>query len=491
MRIRPANVTEIKAGGLILGMDRKCRRVYYNAEDTHAFILGATRSGKSRCLVLPSIGLIGMSGESMVVVDVKGELYGYTYPYLESCNYEIIRLDFSNPRKTMQYNFLQMVIDACNEGDIPKAVTKARDVATLLIQGGEHTEPVWIDGARAITMMGILAVVMDNQNRPRYQNLANVRQFIATMCTPVGEKHKLPLEQYLDQFDEDSPLKNAMAIAQITPSKMRGSFYSQALTALEMFTDPYMHEMTAETSWEPEAMGRRRQAVFIVLPDERKTYHSLAALFVMQQYQRLVEQATGRGGRLKNRVHFVCDEFGNFVKIPDMSTILTVSGGRGIRFYLFLQDTNQLDELYGDKVGRTIRANCETWVYLQTDDGNTLKELSEKLGNYTIKAPGISGSSRGDATASYNLTGRPLLMPEEIKRLKRPYQLVTSRAAPAIHYMPDISKTVFNRLFGMGEPEHNRKLLLRRLKHGDDLVPKPQYAIQDWQMFVDMALVSQ
>lgn len=481
-------LSKIKKGGLIVGMSKSHYKIYYNADDTHGFILGATRSGKSRCLVLPSIGLIGMSGESMVVVDVKGELYGYTYPYLERLGYEVIRLDFSNPAKTESYNFLQMVIDANNEGNLSKVVTKARDVATLLIPSSDHTDPIWTDGARAIIMMGILAVVMDYKDRPQYQNLANVRQFIATMCVPVGPKGHLPLEEYLKNLDPNSPLQTAMAIAQIAPSKMRGSFYGQALTALEMFTDPYIHTMTATTNWEPEAMGRRKQVVFLILPDERKTYHPLAALFVMQQYQRLVAEASKRGGRLKNRVHFVCDEFGNFVKIPDMSTLLTVAGGRGMRFYLFLQDTNQLDDVYGDKVGKTIRSNCETWIYLQTDDNSTLKELSEKLGNYTIKAPGVSGSSRGDATASYNFAGRPLLMPEEIKRLKRPYQLVTSREAPAIQYLPDISKTIFNELFGMGHAEHNRRLLLNRLNRTPDTIPNPQYATADWQLFVDQTI---
>lgn len=481
-------LSEIDKGGLIVGMSKNGKKLWYNSDDTHAFVLGATRSGKSRCLVLPSIGLIGMSGESMTIVDVKGELYGYTNTYLHRQGYEVVRVDFSNPRRTDCYNFLQMVIDAKNEGDIPKVVTKARDVATLIIQSGEHSEPIWTDGARAAVLMGILAVVLDFSDRPEIQNLANVRQFLATMCAPVGAKGALPLEEYIKSLPEDSPLLAAMAIAKIAPSKMRGSFYGQALTALEMFTDPYIHTMTSSTNWEPEAMGRRKQAVFIILPDERKTYHSLAALFVMQQYQRLVEQANLWGGRLKNRVHFVCDEFGNFVKIPDMTTMLTVAGGRGMRFYLFLQDTNQLDEVYGDKMGRTIRANCETWIYLQTDDGNTLKELSEKLGNYTIKSPGMSGSSKGDATVSYNLTGRALLMPEEIKRIRRPWQLVTSRAAPAIHYLPDISKTIFNDMFGMGTPEHNRKLLKKRLRERSEIIPHVAYATKDWEMYVELTI---
>ena len=96
-----------------------------------------------------------------------------------------------------------------------------------------------------------------------------------------------------------------------------------------------------------------------------------------------------------------------------------------MRWHLFLQNTEQLDEKYGDKVGKTIRSNAETWIYLQSDSPATQKEISDRLGSYTIKSPSLSSSSGGQSSASYNLTGRPLMRPEEIHQyIHRPYQLV-------------------------------------------------------------------
>ena len=194
----------------------------------------------------------------------------------------------------------------------------------------------------------------------------------------------------------------------------------------------------------------------------QEVVYPLASLFVFEQYQALVQAADARGGRLQRRVNFVCDEFGNFVEIPDFDKFVTVGGGRGIRFTLYIQDVNQIYERYGDKVGRTICSNCETWIYLQTDDDNTLKELSGKLGKYTIKNPNVSGSSNGSSSASYGYTARDLLDVAELKRIRRPYQLVMSRSDPAVLYAPDISQTPFNTLLGMGNQEHNRRLLLKR-----------------------------
>ena len=107
-------------------------------------------------------------------------------------------------------------------------------------------------------------------------------------------------------------------------------------------------------------------------------------------------------------------------------------------------------------------SNCETWVYLQTDNEDTVATISKKLGKYTVKSPSLSSSTGGHSSASYNLTGRDLLTSEEIRRIRRPWQLVMSRADPIVMYAPDISKTLFNTLFGMGSKEHNRRLRMFR-----------------------------
>ena len=454
-----------RQAGLLLGWrDKRCKQYYCNGEDTHSLVIGATRCGKTRCNVLPTLVLQALAGESMINVDPKGELFGYTKELLERLEYEVIPLDFRDPTRSSRYNFLQPVLDAVLLEDIPLAVERARDITCMLVSDGEHrnTDPIWIDGQRSILMTAILAVCLECQERS-CRNLSNARYFLAKMCSPAGEKCPLPLELYLGQLPGDSPLQNALDIARIAPNKMRGSFYTSALTTLELFSDIHIHAMTAATNFDYSMTGSRKRAIFLILPDERGTYYPLASLFVYEQYQALVQAADARGGRLERRVNFNCDEFGNFVRIPDFDKFITVGGGRGIRFNLYVQDTMQIYDKYGDKTGRTIASNCENWIYLQTNNDATLEELSKRLGSYTIKTPNVSGSPNG-GSGGYGLTGRRLLMPEEIGRLDRPYQLVSARGGRhAVLYAPDISQTPLNRLLGMGGQEHNRRLLERRL----------------------------
>ena len=110
---------------------------------------------------------------------------------------------------------------------------------------------------------------------------------------------------------------------------------------------------------------------------------------------------------MKRRVNFILDEFGNFAVIPDFATKLTVAGGRGIRFNLFLQSTAQLESdskkvKYGKEGARTIVGNCEYWIFLSSDL-DTRKMISEEIGDYTTMSNSESNSYNG--TRLFDMTG--------------------------------------------------------------------------------------
>ncbi len=449
-------------GGTVIGMKKKSKtkeKLYYIGDDVHTLCIGSTRSGKSRNVVLPTIGYMGLSGESMIISDPKGELYQYTYPFLESLGYEVITIDFKNPLKSSRYNFLQNVIDAVNEDNIPKAIDCAWDITSALV-GKSKGERIWNDGEASVIASSILSVVYDNRTRPEYQNLTNVYHFIANMCH-LNEK-VMPLNRYMKTLNDKHPAKALIGISDVAPSRTRGSFFTSALTTLRLFTNPYIYAMTSASDFKLKYTGTKKRAIFMILPDEKSTYYSLASLFVSQQYELLVNAADSRGGGLERRVNFILDEFGNFTEIPSFANKLTVGAGRGIRFNLFVQSLTQIGEKYGRENASTIKGNCAIWIYLCADDNQTLDEISKRLGNYTVASSSKSMSygkhSSGSSSTSINLTCRALLTPDEIRMIDRPYSLITSRNNPVIIKAPDLSKYMFNRLFGLGDKAHNNRV---------------------------------
>ena len=459
-----ANLTQ---AGVVLGMrelENGKEQIYFVGDDVHTLCVGATRSGKSRTIVVQSICTLGLAGlfggsESIVVSDPKGELYNYTNEFLKKIGYEVRVLDFKTPEKSHRYNLLQPIIDAMNRNDTDKAEMLAWDMTNTLV-GKSNGEKTWTNGEMSVIAAAILCVVCDNKNRIEYQNLTNVYWFVAEMCKTIAGK--MPLLEYVKKLPQTHPAKALLSISDVAPSRTRGSFYTSALTTLRLFTSKSIYAITNASDFSLTDVGDKKQALFIILPDEKTTFYPVASLIISQQYELLANMADRRGGRLKQRVNFLLDEFGNFTTIADFTNKLTVGGGRGLRFNLFLQSFAQLEDKYDKNTAITIKSNCQTWIYLQADDMETLKEISEKLGAYTTSSYQLSASHQKYATPSsshsLSLTQRNLLNVDEVRRVARPYQIVTSRTHPAMMYSPDLSKWHFNKMLGLGDKEHNRLL---------------------------------
>ena len=451
-------------GGIAVSYERSKFResVACITDDVHILIIGATRSGKTRCLVIQSICALALAAEGMVVNDPKGELYHYTHSFLESMGYMVQVVDFNNPKKSCRYNPLQMIIDAVNENRIDDAQTYTWDFVTFLVEKNDHSEPIWSNGEMSVIAAAVMCVVYDNRDRPEYQNLTNVYNFIANMCKPVNKV--LPIDAYMDKLPDSHPAKKLMAIAKLAPDKMGGSFYTAALTTLRLFITNDIYNMTKESEFSLSDVGAKlKQALFFILPDQKTTYYPIVTMLVSQQYEQLVTYAKKCGNRLPHRVNYILDEFGNFAAISDFQTKMTVAGGYGVRWNLFIQDFNQLIDVYGQEVAKIIQGNCHYWIYLHSQDNSTNEEISKSMGKYTTSTYSLGGSTQKYAAPSSStniqLSERSLLNPDEVAKIQRPYQLVISTNAPAIMYSPDISQWAFNAMLGMGDKAHNTRLI--------------------------------
>ncbi|MGN0679256.1 MAG: VirD4-like conjugal transfer protein, CD1115 family [Oscillospiraceae bacterium] len=451
-------------GGIVIEKSKSAltERLACITDDVHTLTIGATRCGKSRCLVLQSICVLALTGEGIVVNDPKGELYHYTHNMLETLGYTVRVIDFNAPKKSDRYNPLQMIINAVNEGRIDDAQTYTWDFVTFLVEKNDHSEPIWTNGEMAVIAAAVMCVVYDNKEHPEYQNLTNVYGFIANMCKTVNKV--MPIDEYMRKLPDSHPAKSLMAIAKIAPDRMGGSFYTSALTTLRLFVTNDMYSMTRESEFSLDDVGKKpKQALFFILPDQKATYYPIVTLLVSQQYEQLVTYAKTRGNRLPYRVNFILDEFGNFAAINDFQIKMTVAGGYGIRWNLFLQDFNQLIDKYGQDVAKIIEGNCHYWIYLHSQDNDTNEQISKSLGKYTTSSYSLGGTTQKYAapssTTNIQLCERNLLNSDEIMKIKRPYQLVMSAYPPAVMRSPDISEWRFNTMLGLGSKQHNAKLI--------------------------------
>ncbi|WP_227766350.1 VirD4-like conjugal transfer protein, CD1115 family [Zhaonella formicivorans] len=434
----------LSKGGVVVGaekLDRKMK-VYLESQDTHVLLLGATRSGKTRSVILPTVWCIGKTGESMVLTDPKGELFEKSSGYLKNQGYEVILLDLRETLRGNRWNVMEPVVRAAGEGRDDKAVEASLDIAHAIVyQKAHNSDPIWELGEKAIVAGLILSVAYEAADISQ-KHMYSVAMMLARLAV-FDEDGYCPLNEYVTGLGMLHPARGAFSTALMASPKTRASFFAGAMAKLQLFTDPNIAAMTAMQDHNLTAIGARPTAVFLVIPDEKSTRYLLASLYINQVYQALVELALENGGRVKNRVHFLLDEFGNLPPIPDMDKKITVAGGRGMKFTLALQGLSQLKPLYGER-SQTITGNCHTWLYLSTTDPDTARVISEKTGKYTVQTESSNynySENRVGGSTGLGLTGRALLTPDEVERWPKGSSLVLqAREMPARLPLPDLSE---------------------------------------------------
>lgn len=468
------------AGGLVLGKEdiktsifskRVKEKIYHITKDLHALIIGATRSGKTRCIVIQTIIDLILAGENVVVPDLKGELRDYTEDVAKKYGYEVIGIDFIHPYQSKRRNFLEPVIKALQRNDISRAIEETWSLVSQLVgEPPENGEKLWNNGEAATLAASIMAVCYDNQDHPEYQNLTNVFYFITEMCSDY--RGALPLQFYIDSLPEEHPAKILLAATKVAAMRTRSSFYVSAIMTLKLLTIPAINQMTNASDFDIEKLidEGKKVIIYLGLPARDKTYFPLASLF-LRQISDLIDYVADEkyGGRVPVRWNFIDEEMGNFTKITNMRQQTSFGTGKGIRHFMFIQSYAQLDDVYGEKVSQIIQDNADIKIYLRSPNPTTKKKISEDLGNYTTQSysksnntPSGTFRNGGSDGESSNLMGRPLLYPDEVGKLQRPYSLVMSDADPAIMYAPDLSQYAMNEFLGMGDEEHNNRLRQRK-----------------------------
>lgn len=337
----------------------------------------------------------------------------------------------------------------------------------MLVERNDKTEPIWVNGEMSVIKTAIMAVVLENKGKRQYQTLTNAYYFVAEMFK-ADEDGEMLIDKYMKNKKADDPIRKFFAIASTAPSKTRGSFVAAALSTLQMFVSDYVADTIQKSDFDLRDFATKKTALYVLLNDDKITYHKLASLLVQQIYTAIVDTSRNSGGELSIRMNFILDEFSNFTKIESFQSMLTVSRSRNCRFVLAVQSIfGQLEEKYGKEGTQNILDNT-VLIYLKSSNIDTANKISEKLGTYSAQSYSESSNSNiksDKSSSSMSIISRKLLTADEVLKIESPYILVMiAGQQPALLNVPDISKMHFNQLNGMGSKEHNKKLRIDREK---------------------------
>ncbi len=397
--------TEAKSGGVPLVNNGKF--AWIDNGDYHNMVIGSTGSGKTECLVKPMVNFLGKNGESMIITDPKGELFEYSQSFLRERGYNIILLNFREPSKGNSWNPLTMSYKFYQEGNIDKATELLDDIAQNIItpasKGPSSGDSAFWDNSAAGYFTGI-AMGLFQDGKEKEVNFNSIMYVSSVGEERYGSSHYI--NKYFEFKGEDSSAYNYVATTITAPDATKGGITSTFKTKMQMFTTREgLSDMLSYSDFDMRKIGTEKTAVFLLIHDEKKTYHSLMTIFIKQVYETLISVAKEQGGKLPVRTNFILDEFANMPALKDVDAMVSAARSRNIRFTFIIQNYAQLNQVYGPEVAQVIRGNCGNLIYLISTELAALKELSEMCGEVKSKDK--------DKTAS-----TPLLTIADLQKLK-------------------------------------------------------------------------
>ena len=405
-----------------LGLDTHKHRRSLNV-----LVIGGSGAAKTRSFVLPNILT---ANTNYVITDPKSEVLLATGGYLKEQGYDVRVLNLVNLEQSDGYNPFRYLRD---EKDVLKLVNNL--IQSTTPKGSHESDPFWTKAETALLQAIILMLF---QEAPEYeQNFSMVMRVLEyAEVREEDEGHVSPLDLLFESIERRKP--DSVAVRQykvfkLAAGKTAKSILVSTAVRLAPFNLPQIQALTDHDDMDLYTLGEKKVALYAVIPDNDNTLNFLVSLLYAQAFQALYYSADQiHHGPLPRHVRFVLDEFAA-MPLPGFTRELATMRSRSISASVIIQNMAQIKELYKDS-WETIPGNCDTILYLGGNESSTHKYVSEMLGKATIdtKTHGQTKGKSGSYSTNFQMSGRELLTPDEVRKLDNRYALLFIRGASPV-----------------------------------------------------------
>ena len=393
----------------------------------NVLVIGGSGAAKTRSFVLPNILT---ANTNYVITDPKSEVLLATGGYLKEQGYDVRVLNLVNLEQSDGYNPFCYLRD---EKDVLKLVNNL--IQSTTPKGSHESDPFWTKAETALLQAIILMLF---QEAPEYeQNFSMVMRVLEyAEVREEDEGHVSPLDLLFESIERRKP--DSVAVRQykvfkLAAGKTAKSILVSTAVRLAPFNLPQIQALTDHDDMNLYTLGEKKVALYAVIPDNDNTFNFLVSLLYAQAFQALYYSADQiHHGPLPRHVRFVLDEFAA-MPLPGFTRELATMRSRSISASVIIQNMAQIKELYKDS-WETIPGNCDTILYLGGNESSTHKYVSEMLGKGTIdtKTHGQTKGKSGSYSTNFQMSGRELLTPDEVRKLDNRYALLFIRGASPV-----------------------------------------------------------
>lgn len=440
------NLNKEETEGFVIRSYKKKNTLFIDTvEKKNCLVIGTAGTGKSLYFLGPTIQANARSKNkaSMLINDLKGELYAAHSKYLKDEGYNVICINLRDPRNSTRINIFDDIWETyhkyveTNDGRYLDLTSQyIVELSTILSPELTGTNKEFGDGAIGI-LCGILWGMLEDSIDPKFNFTKEM--FTITQISNIINKQGKYLLDFLTHRDPETSrvFDNAAMIIDNASERTVSSYISTLQTNLRKFLDPGITYLTATSDFNLDEITQKPTAIFLIIPDESKTRYVLANAIIVQIYNKLVATASRMPNQALDRSwYFLLDEFGQMPKIDSFPNWIAVCRSRNIYLCPVVQANSQLKTAFGEDAAITIQDQCHLKIFLGSNEYQTLEYFQKQLGTYTAYSRSASINEKTLMNLEYegttSITKKDLVTIDELQYLKSGNIYITIRGEKPI-----------------------------------------------------------
>ena len=388
---------------------------------THGLVFAGSGGFKTTSVTVPTAL---KWGGSLVALDPSNEVAPMVVEHRRKAGRDVFILDPRDP--STGFNVLDWIgrFGGTKEEDVVA-------VANWVVTDTGRQASIRDDFFRASALQLITALIADvclsGQTEKEHQHL---RQMRANLSEPEP-KLRERLQLIYDNSGSEFVKENVAPFIAMTPETFSG-VYANAVKETHWLSYPNYAALVSGSSFATDAITSGKTDIFVNL--DLKTLEAHPGL-ARTTIGALLNAIYNRDGKVEGRTLFLLDEVARLGYLRILETARDAGRKYGISLVLLFQSIGQMREAYGGRDATSKWFESASWVsFAAINDPDTAEYISRRCGNTTVevdqlsRSAQMSGSSR---TRSKHLTARPLILPEEVLRMRGDEQIIfTAGNAP-------------------------------------------------------------
>lgn len=396
-------------------------------------VYGSPGTGKSRGFVMPFMMQAVKRQESLVICDPKAEFYEMYSEYLRNEGYFVRSYNLLDLEASDGWNCLM---------DSAKDINLVQHIAEIIIRNtsaDSEREDFWSKAEKNLLMA--LIHLVQTRTYPRSNKLLpEEERSLGSIYRLIASTNVTELDAQFRALPAGHPALPPYGIFRQAPHNIWGNILIGLGSRLNVFQNKLVDSITKYNEIDLELPGKEKCAYFCIISDQDDTLRFLSSMFFSLLFIKLFDFARqSEDRRLPVRVNVLMDEFCN-LDLPNSKKWLSVSRSRNCDIQCVAQSVSQLADRYPKTEWQELVGDCDYQLFLGCNDGMTAQYISDQCGTITVRTedtstpipPFLYPMAPRPYMHRKSTASRPLLMPDEVRRLPKNQAILLIRGEKPI-----------------------------------------------------------